>query len=79
MLKRWNVRLPRKWGGYFRNDADHRDFAAIGTAAGAAQTSGLLKLLLVCVARFGAMRQPAKRQADSIIEAVASPSFTAQA
>lgn len=31
---RWAVRLPRRWGGYFRNDADHRDFASIGTAAG---------------------------------------------
>ena len=28
-------KTPRRIGGYFRNDADHRDFTAIGTAAGA--------------------------------------------
>lgn len=28
------VKAPRKYGGYFRNDADHRDFVSIGTAAG---------------------------------------------
>lgn len=33
---------PRSWGGYFRNDADHRDFTAIGTAAGMQQMSGFL-------------------------------------
>lgn len=32
---RWRVEMPRKWGGFFRNDAEHRDFTAIGTAAGA--------------------------------------------
>jgi hypothetical protein len=26
--------MSRKWGGFFHNDADHRDFTAIGTAAG---------------------------------------------
>ena len=31
---RYVVRLPRSWGGYFRNEADHRDFVAIGMAAG---------------------------------------------
>lgn len=31
---RWRVEMPRKWGGFFRNDAEHRDFTAIGTAAG---------------------------------------------
>ena len=30
------VRLPRSWGGVFRNDYDHRDFCAIGASAGAA-------------------------------------------
>ncbi|KAI7845409.1 hypothetical protein COHA_001114 [Chlorella ohadii] len=35
---RWRrkVKAPRSFGGYFRNAADHRDFAAIGTAAGVA-------------------------------------------
>ena len=31
---KWKVQAPRRWGGFFRNDADHRDFTAIGTAAG---------------------------------------------
>lgn len=31
---RLKAKLPRRWGGYFREDADHRDFVAIGTAAG---------------------------------------------
>lgn len=31
-------KTPRKWGGFFRNDADHRDFTAIGTAAGTSIT-----------------------------------------
>ncbi|EFN52659.1 hypothetical protein CHLNCDRAFT_138594 [Chlorella variabilis] len=35
---RWRreVKAPHMLGGYFRNAADHRDFAAIGTAAGVA-------------------------------------------
>lgn len=33
---RRRVQAPRALGGYFRNAADHRDFAAIGTAAGVA-------------------------------------------
>ena len=28
------AKFPHKYGGYFRNDADHRDFVGIGTAAG---------------------------------------------
>ena len=32
---RFEVRLPRTWGGVFRNDYDHRDFCAIGASAGA--------------------------------------------
>ena len=31
---RWRAEAPRRLGGFFRNDADHRDFTAIGTAAG---------------------------------------------
>ena len=31
---RVRAEAPRRLGGYFRNDADHRDFTAIGTAAG---------------------------------------------
>ena len=27
-------KLRRTFGGYFRNEADHRDYVAIGTAAG---------------------------------------------
>ena len=33
---RRRVAAPRMLGGHFRNAADHRDFAAIGTAAGVA-------------------------------------------
>ena len=33
------VRLPRTWGGVFRNDYDHRDFCAIGASAGAANSA----------------------------------------
>lgn len=33
---RRKVKAPRSLGGHFRNAADHRDFAAIGTAAGVA-------------------------------------------
>lgn len=29
-----DAKFPHKYGGYFRNDADHRDFVGIGTAAG---------------------------------------------
>lgn len=28
-------KVPRKYGGFFRNEADHRDYVCIGTAAGA--------------------------------------------
>ena len=33
---RYTFKAPRKYGGYFRKDSDHRDFVSIGTAAGAA-------------------------------------------
>ncbi|CAK0770655.1 hypothetical protein CVIRNUC_003789 [Coccomyxa viridis] len=33
---RFRAEMPRRFGGFFRNDADHRDFTAIGTAAGVA-------------------------------------------
>ena len=31
---RFRAEMPRRYGGFFRNDADHREFTAIGTAAG---------------------------------------------
>ena len=31
---RLQFRAPRKYGGYFRRDQEHRDFVSIGTAAG---------------------------------------------
>ena len=34
---RYVVKLPRHLGGFFRNEADHRDFVAVGMAAGAAR------------------------------------------
>ena len=36
------MRLPRSWGGIFRNDYDHRDFCAIGASAGAASAPCLI-------------------------------------
>ena len=39
-------KAPRKYGGYFRKESDHRDFVSIGTAAGAAAL--LCLLLLTC-------------------------------
>lgn len=36
-------KASRKWGGSFHNDAEHRDFTAIGTAAGQPATA-----LLTC-------------------------------
>ena len=41
--KRWQVKIPHKYGGYFRNDADHRDYVGIGTAAGQCPLSNLCK------------------------------------
>ena len=35
---RFQFRAPRKYGGYFRRQQEHRDFVSIGTAAGAART-----------------------------------------
>lgn len=32
----FNFKVPRKFGGMFRNEVDHRDFTSIGTAAGVA-------------------------------------------
>lgn len=32
---KFRAEVPRRFGGFFRNDAEHRDFTAIGTAAGA--------------------------------------------
>lgn len=41
--KRWQVKIPHKYGGYFRNDADHRDYVGIGTAAGQCPSSTFYK------------------------------------
>lgn len=43
---RWRAEAPRRLGGFFRNDADHRDFTAIGTAAGTGPASSLLPHVL---------------------------------
>ena len=56
LLKRfgykYEAKAAHKHGGYFRNDADHRDYVGIGTAAGklvsavhAACTSGATKFV----------------------------------
>ena len=43
---RWQVKAPRKYGGYFRTDQEHRDFVSIGTAAGMCPVSP--QTLLCC-------------------------------
>ena len=43
---RYTFKAPRKYGGYFRKESDHRDFVSIGTAAGMAAL--LCLLLLTC-------------------------------
>ena len=50
-LQKLPGKFPRRWGGYFRSDADHRDFTAIGTAAGRAcfLVTKVDKLLCLCV------------------------------
>jgi hypothetical protein len=40
-------KVPRKYGGYFRNEADHRDYVCIGTAAGSPSIPRNLALLSV--------------------------------
>lgn len=42
------AKFPHKYGGYFRNDADHRDFVGIGTAAGQS-----ILLVVLCQAYMG--------------------------
>ncbi|CAL8469782.1 g9324 [Coccomyxa elongata] len=53
------VKLPRSWGGFFRNDYDHRDFTAVGAAAGmsvafAAPVSGMVFIAEESAANLGA-------------------------
>jgi hypothetical protein len=43
---RFTIKTPRKYGGYFRKESDHRDFVSIGTAAGVAAL--LCLLFLTC-------------------------------
>jgi len=54
------VAAPRACGGFFRNDAEHRDFVLIGTAAGLASAfstpiGGLLLAIeqVSCSIQFG--------------------------
>ena len=48
---RYTFKAPRKYGGYFRKDSDHRDFVSIGTAAGAAASCQWLQSPLGCQGR----------------------------
>ena len=43
-MEKLPAKVPRQWGGYFRSDADHRDFTAIGTAAGQSSSIALHSL-----------------------------------
>ena len=54
LRKRWEAKLPRSWGGHFRNDHDHRNFTAIGAAAGLASPAWLQDgMMLILLARHG--------------------------
>jgi hypothetical protein len=47
---RWEAKLNHGWASHFRNDKDHRDFTAIGAAAGMQLCSTrhlLVRLLLL--------------------------------
>ena len=55
------MKAPRALGGYFRNAADHRDFTAIGTAAGVATAFAAPIGALVLVWRHAASAVPCCR------------------
>lgn len=51
------MEMPRRFGGFFRNDADHRDFTAIGTAAGKMPDCSGYEKELRCVVPCGILHR----------------------
>ena len=61
--------VPRKYGGYFRKESEHRDFISIGTAAG-------MSCLRSLCALPPALTQPLSSRTDRTCATHANPTIT---